>query len=233
VLIGFVEQVVWKITPLFAEWISNPRNVLFQTGVLDKESRVLELGCGISGIISLIIAPRIRKYFATDQDYVLKVLRENIQENEHLFTPSVRKASSKSRKLAETDVLRPSDIETRSLDWETDSQSNLYSELGLQVASDESLDLVIACDCIYNTHLISPLVNTCAEICLLAPSRKPTLCVIAQQLRSAEVFEEWLTVFHEKFEVWRVPDAVLIDGLKEGEGFVLHFGLLRGWRQET
>ncbi|KAF2433614.1 hypothetical protein EJ08DRAFT_647288 [Tothia fuscella] len=230
---GTTGAVVWKITPLFAEWICGSDNALFRTGILDSTSHVLELGCGISGIVSLALAPKIHRYIATDQDYVLKLLRENIKENEHVFASasSFSKVGKKSRREAH-DSNESSKIDTRSLDWETDAQSNLYNELNIQATSGEQIDLLIACDCIYNTHLIVPLVNTCAEICRSTPKSKPTLCIIAQQLRSAEVFEEWLSAFHYYFRVWRIPDELLSGGLKEGNGFVLHFGVLREDSQE-
>lgn len=201
--------------------------MLFKNGLLDSESHVLELGCGVSGIISLVLAPKIRQYFATDQDYVLKLLRENVTQNEHLFHPASHKASHKNARKAEV----ASKIDCRTLDWETDSQSNLYSELGL--TSEDSIDLLIACDCIYNSYLIPPLVNTCAEVCCLAPKSKPTLCVVAQQLRSSDIFEEWLSEFHKHFRVWRAPDYILTEGLKEGQGFVVHFGILRSSMEEA
>jgi predicted nicotinamide N-methyase len=220
--------VLWKITPLFATWIAALDNILFKSGALTSESHVLELGCGISGLISLALSPLIKKYIATDQDYVLKLLRENVAENQHVFASSSslsQKTSKRSKRGAVQSGEAMQKIETRSLDWEKDSQSNLYTEL--EIPKEESLDLLVACDCIYNTHLIDPLVNTCAEICRLAPSSKTTVVVIAQQLRSPDVFEAWLIAFHQKFRVWKVPDELLGDGLKEGEGFVLHFGVLR------
>jgi len=95
-----------------------------------------------------------------------------------------------------------------------------------------SFDAVIACDCIYNDVLIDPLVQTCIDVCKLRASdatrnEEFTVCIVAQQLRSAEVFEGWLKAFHKAFRVWRLPNEELIDGLKEDSGFVLHIGVLR------
>jgi len=96
------------------------------------------------------------------------------------------------------------------------------------VANLAPVDLVIACDCIYNEALIEPLNSTCAALCKLrAKEDGPTLCLIAQQLRSPDVFEAWLRSFHQKFWVWRVPDALLSEGLREGSGFVVHVGVVR------
>jgi hypothetical protein len=65
--------VVWKITPLFASWITLTSNLLFKHGILDSNASVLELGCGISGVIGLALSPQIGSYVLTDQDYVMKV----------------------------------------------------------------------------------------------------------------------------------------------------------------
>jgi hypothetical protein len=108
-------------------------------------------------------------------------------------------------------------IRTESLDWETDD-----------VSQSPAVDLVIACDCIYNESLIEPLNSTCAALCRLrAEGESPTLCLIAQQLRSPDVFEAWLKSFQEKFVVWQVPDGLLGEGLREGSGFVVHVGIVR------
>jgi hypothetical protein len=90
------------------------------------------------------------------------------------------------------------------------------------------VDIIIACDCVYNEALIEPLNATCAAICRLkVEGQDPTLCLIAQQLRSPEVFETWLKSFNKLFHVWQVPDAMLGEGLKEGSGFVVHVGIVR------
>ena len=40
---GTTGAVVWKVTPLFAEWITSECNALFRSSVLDKSSTVLEV----------------------------------------------------------------------------------------------------------------------------------------------------------------------------------------------
>jgi len=214
--------VVWKITPLFADWICGDANILVQCGVLPPTSHVLELGCGISGIISLVLAPKVLQYIATDQEYVLKHLRQNIADNLEQVQPT---AKSRRRK-AESTSHPLSNIIVRDLDWETDNLDNFYHDIGLQ-GEEESIDLIISCDCIYNEALVDPLVNACKDICRLAPASKPTGCVVAQQLRSPDVFEAWLIAFHKHFHVWQIPDEFLDDGLKENSGFIVHIGVLR------
>jgi hypothetical protein len=71
--ISLTSAVVWKITPLFASWITLTSNLLFKHGILNSNASVLELGCGISGVIGLALSPQIGSYVLTDQDYVMKV----------------------------------------------------------------------------------------------------------------------------------------------------------------
>jgi len=229
---GTTGAVVWKITPLFASWITSS-NLLFKHGVLDSSSTVLELGCGISGIIGLSLAPLIYSYVLTDQEYVLKLLHQNLAENQQDTSSSNkgRKSNAKPKRGSAPAIQQKegSNITATSLDWETDEVTP--SLAGSE--SKRSIDAVIACDCIYNDALIEPLVQTCIDVCKLRKSEdngegnEPTVCIVAQQLRSAEVFEGWLKAFHKAFRVWRVPDGELVDGLKSDSGFVIHIGILR------
>ncbi|KAF2180567.1 hypothetical protein K469DRAFT_274923 [Zopfia rhizophila CBS 207.26] len=234
---GTTGAVVWQVTPLFAEWIASPQNFLFQAGYLQPDSIALELGAGVSGVVALTLANRIKKYIATDQDYVIRLLKQNISENSIQFTTSSKKKFTSKHRVHHTKTEQPStsNIQTLELDWELDSVSSLPSILtqGEDVDSDpgqSGVDVVIACDCIYNDALIEPLDNTCAELCRLHPAshhQKPTLCIVAQQLRSSEVFESWLKSFHRSFHVWRIPDESLTEPLRENSGFVVHIGILR------
>ena len=225
---GTTGAVVWKITPLFAEWIALKENVLFQSTVLDRQSTVLELGCGISGIVAISSSPRVGKYVATDQEYVFKWLKPNIQNN----IPKT-KSSDKIKqhgKVTHSNAIS-NNILIMTLDWESSSVSDLPKMMGVNSADNvQSINAVVACDCIYNEALIEPMVRTCAEICQLpdaSSTGKATVCIIAQQLRSDVVFEAWLSAFHKIFKTWRVPDDLLIKGLREGSGFVIHMGILR------
>ena len=230
---GTTGAVVWKVTPLFAQWITSDSNVLFRSSVLDKSSIVLELGSGIAGIIAITLACRIGRYIATDQEYVFRLLRANIEDN----SP---KRKSPGSGVAERHGKAPANsasacardrIEVFALDWELSSVSSLPTIMDSDSADmSKVVDAIIACDCIYNEALITPFVRTCADICHLAyaeSARKPTWCIVAQQLRSNIIFETWLKAFHKLFRVWRMPDDLLIDGLKEGSGFVVHIGILR------
>jgi hypothetical protein len=210
--------VVWKVTPLFASWLSSPANFLSTNALLSPTSTVLELGAGVSGIVAFSLGPKVSRYTATDQDYVLKLLRQNILENLDTVLPQKRVAKKGGKKQIQSSS-GGDRITATELDWETSDTRDL-----------EPVDLVIACDCIYNEALIEPLNSTCAAICRLRKEdggEKPTLCLMAQQLRSPDVFEAWLKSFHQKFEVWQVPDKLLDEGLREGSGFVVHVGIVR------
>lgn len=61
---------MWKITPLFAEWIASPQHIFLRSGVLDSTSTVVELGCGVSGTVGLMLVSRVGRYIATE--YVLR-----------------------------------------------------------------------------------------------------------------------------------------------------------------
>lgn len=222
---GTTGAVVWKITPLFAEWITSDNNILFKTCILGRDSQVLELGCGISGIVAIALGPEIGRYIATDQDYVFKLLKSNIEGNtwKQKVTGKAKHREIKTKK---------SNISIITLDWEWSSVTRLPVLLGNDERNDhfQGFDAIVACDCIYNDALIEPFVRTCADASQLAeasPSERPTVCIIAQQLRSDLVFEAWLSAFHTRFRVWRVPDKLLVDGLRQGSGFVVHVGFLR------
>ena len=163
-------------------------------------------------------------YIATDQPYTLKLLKNNIMEN---MSQLSKESKSPNRIRPIRDVEGSfGNIRIRPLDWETDSVASLYSDVGLSTTKDQ-IHLVVACDCIYNESLVEPFVNTCAEICQLCPGESTTLCIVAQQLRSPDVFEAWLRVFHAIFRTWRLPDDMASPDIGENSGFVVHIGLLR------
>ena len=161
----------------------------------------------------------------------MKILSQNLLENRQDKPSSGKGRQSVSKPKRGATASLPakagSSIIAKPLDWETDEVTP--SLTGSE--SEHSFDAVIACDCIYNDALIGPFVQTCIDACKLRAGdlRKgyPTVCIVAQQLRSAEVFEAWLKAFCKAFRVWRLPDDELVDGLKSNSGFVIHIGVLR------
>ncbi|KAK4241935.1 ribosomal lysine N-methyltransferase 5 [Achaetomium macrosporum] len=252
---GTTGAVVWKITPLFAEWLASPDNPLFTHGVLSSSSLVLELGCGISGLVALLLAPRIARYVLTDQPYVAKLVEQNVSDNLNATSQAPAKtaavrphrkavANSSQDRNGSRDRdrdrggsgSRAARIRFTPLDWETDEVTPTLA------GSDEakSFDAVVACDCIYNEALIDPFVSTCVDLCRLRANEtatrtgtgtgigaEPCVCVVAQQLRDPLVFEAWTARFTRSFYTWRVPNELLVAGLRSNSGFVVHLGVLK------
>ncbi|PLB33102.1 uncharacterized protein BDW47DRAFT_130235, partial [Aspergillus candidus] len=187
---------LWKITPLIAEWLStSTKNPLWTNSILDHTSTVLELGCGISSLLALTLAPSIRHYVATDQEYVRRLLRENLDENAPSSSSSPSSSSprigSKGRQRRQKQLPQQqqrsptSNITFAALDWETDIPASLKQSLELSPRStgdeenedgdeeDQGFDVLLSCDCIYNEALIAPFVRTCADFCRLRPTYTP------------------------------------------------------------
>lgn len=192
----------------------------------------------------MTLGPLVARYIATDQAYVLKLLRQNIAENAATVFGYQQQSQQQGRKGKSSrnggnangsgNAGKKAgvgggigDLESRitalELDWETDTVAHL-----------PHVDLIVSCDCVYNEALVEPLNATCAAICksrgaaaATGGETRPTLCLIAQQLRSPDVFETWLKSFHEKFWAWQVPGDMLGRELGEGSGFVVHVGVVR------
>ena len=250
-----LQLVLWKITPLFAEWITNPANPLWTKAILSQTSTVVELGTGISALVALALAPSVRHYIATDQEYVRKLFRTNLDANASVSVSSSNGKAKGKSKGSKSSKSKPSstaksvdNISFTTLDWETDQAASLKECMDPDEAhgrdgeeeeeEDKGFDLLLSCDCIYNEALVAPFVRTCAEICRLRPAyvagseeprshRRPTVCIIAQQQRSPDVFETWLREAMREFRVWRLRDDVLGEGLKSGSGYLVHLLLLR------
>lgn len=238
---GTTGAVLWKITPLLAEWLTKKTNPLWHHCLLTPSSPVVELGCGISGLIALTLSPSITHYIATDQEYVHRLLRQNLASNAR--TTPTPKSSKSTRGKQIPKAQSRSNITFTALDWETDAPEALKdcieSEGNGARDEDRGFDVLISCDCIYNEALVGPFVRTCRDVCRLRPvycpgregeageGRRPTVCVIAQQQRSPEVFEVWLREALRVFRVWRVSDAVLGGKLAAGSGYLVHVLVLR------
>ncbi|KAM0420575.1 hypothetical protein ACHAPT_011621 [Fusarium lateritium] len=234
---GTTGAVIWKISPSFASWLASPSNPIWTSTA--TTTTVLELGCGISPLSALALAPRVARYVLTDQPYVQRLLQRNLDENlesalgsSGTSTPTGGGRSRKKRGAHFHGALPRPSIGFTTLDWETDEV--MPSLTGCHEV--RSFDAVVACDCVYNYTLVSPFVQTCVDACRLrsadaafadSDDPRPCICVIGQQLRNDEVFESWLETFHASFRVWRVPDDALPEDLRSSAGFVVHVGVLR------
>ncbi|RYP37242.1 hypothetical protein DL767_003061 [Monosporascus sp. MG133] len=221
------DEVVWKITPLVAEYLAGSGNILRSSGVLSSSSGVLELGCGISGLVGLAVAPTVERYVLTDQPYVARLVEKNINENLAVLSLKPSNSTSQKRKGRIPAGQPRASLRFAPLDWEKD-------EVTARLTGDDakrSFDVVLACDCVYNEALIQPLVQTCVDVCRLrasdADAGGPAVCVVAQQLRDPDVLEGWIKEFHKHFQTWRIPEEALSEALRLNPGFVIHIGVLR------
>ncbi|KAI0544187.1 hypothetical protein F4679DRAFT_565893 [Xylaria curta] len=223
--------VIWKITPLVASWLGSHDNILWKTGALSSSSSILELGCGISGLVGLVLSPLVSRYILTDQIYVARLVEKNLEENlvsqKQRASSSQKRNKGKSSSSSSSSTTNPVNLRFATLDWELDEVTS--SLTGSQDIT--SFSAVIACDCIYNETLIEPLVQTCADACGLRTNNHeeaaPALCIVAQQLRDPEIFEGWIKAFSRRFRVWRVPEEALSKELRANTGFVVHIGVLK------
>lgn len=203
--------------------MASPDNVLRKTGVLSSETNVLELGCGISGLVGLALASSVGSYTLTDQSYVARFVEKNLAENAAVVSGKV----GQKRKGKPAASQANSHVRFLPLDWELDQVTSSLAE-GTKA---QSFDLVVACDCIYNEALIQPLVQTCVDACRLrqndADADQPAVCLVAQQLRDPDIFEAWIAEFHKHFQTWRLPEEALSSALRSSPGFVVHLGVLR------
>lgn len=224
---------LWKISPVFADWLASPTNFLFAASssslppLLDGASAVLELGCGVSPLNAFALAPRVAAHTLTDQAYVQRFLQRTLDDNAPRLAPPSSSSRRHKKPLPGSKLASSSGTITfETLDWETDEPPH----------RGRTFDAVLACDCVYNYALIPPLVQTCADACRRRQQeeadttdgiRKPSLCIVAQQLRNDDVFRSWLEAFVKEFRVWRVADHQLPETLRPSAGFVIHIGILR------
>ncbi|KJR83462.1 uncharacterized protein SPSK_04454 [Sporothrix schenckii 1099-18] len=251
---GTTGAVLWKITPAVAAWLAGAQNPLFGEGVLGPSSSVLELGCGIAGVIGLALTGKGTKVQAPGPTAATKTKTKKKRPGHdtpspptptrtvgrYVLTDQPYVAKLLQRNLEENGAVHEGSSTAapllfESLDWETDEVTPAG---GRRLGGVASFDAVVACDCIYNEALVAPLVQTCVDVCRLRRGSEgsahgtgdtlpPTVVIVAQQLRDPDVLTAWLTAFVASFRVWRVPEALLTPGLLPTAGFAVHVGILR------
>lgn len=199
---GTTGAVLWKITPAMAEWLARPDNFLFAGnpegtkgggGLLGRESAVLELGCGIAGVIGLALTGKGTKAAASGHSAApKKKSSRGKRPGRDTLSPSPSLSSSSTSnswasfstantvgRYVLTDQPYVHKFLQRNLEENGahEGSSPLLFE-ALDWETDEvtpagrlggvsSFDAVLACDCIYNEALVAPLVQTCVDVCRL------------------------------------------------------------------
>ncbi|KAF8517899.1 putative methyltransferase-domain-containing protein [Hysterangium stoloniferum] len=144
---------------------------------------ILELGSG-TGLLSVVLAPYVAKYTATDLPGLVPLIRKNQTHNI---------SASLLSKVFATDI-----------DWfELHNTCIHRRNKFFKLDGDAVVDLILAVDCIYNPSLIAPLLSTIHHFAV-----SPTLVLVVLELRSSDVTREfiagWLSLAG-KWEVWSIP----------------------------
>lgn len=217
---GTTGAALWKISPLVAEWLADPGCSLWSQGVLHADAVIVELGCGIAGLLGCAMAKHVSKYILTDQRSVLKLLQANIDANAPRSQRS--KAKGRNSKTLRSPPKSDSNVYATDLNWETDDADALDDML----SPEDTIDLVVVCDCVFNDFLLEPLVSMCKKLCSRSTENKTGL-LIAQQLRSDQIFSSFMEKLTCDFRVWRLTDGSLPATLQTGSGFAVHIAIMR------
>lgn len=177
--------VCWDASIHIADWFLTSLECPIK---LSNELTVLELGSGVGGIVACAIQDKVGKYIATDQKHILKLLQENIHNN----------TTKQNYNIVE-------------FDWENvELGLHNLNELGV---TNESIDLVVACDTIYNEYLIPYFIS--ALKCTMSHHSVALVCL---QMRDSITFEEFVnTVVEDKeLHVYNIPTSLLNNELSKG-----------------
>lgn len=217
--------------------MASETNPLWKTGILSSTSHCLEMGCGVSPLLSILVGLKVSRFVATDQRYALRQFKRNLQESLCDQQGARQQTMSKDHGRGKpSKASSSSKIEVVELDWEESCIEQLPRILQ-QGNSDDGLswdgpDVVVACDCVINEALTAPFVQACASLCSLRRSRgarrlEAAVCIVAQQLRSPDVLNLWLARMTQQFHVYRVRDDQLPTALGPHSGHVVHLATLK------
>lgn len=199
---GFV---CWQLARYLVDWLLDegcPFSGFFRT----PDTKVLELGAGVSALLAAVLGPKCKKYVATDQKPLLKLMRLNFEEN-----VVSRRWTSRTLEWLQTGKASDTSIDIVELDWEKHDLHEIFDIL------DGFPDLVIATDTIYNEYLVPFFVETLAA--LMGPASKALVTV---QLRDESIttrFVEQLAA--HSLCVYTIDDQYLSKALLVG--FVVYY----------
>lgn len=235
---------VWKTTQGLLDWILTfSEGPLYNAFSHRNELIVYELGSGIAGMLAATLGPRCRRYVATDQKHLLKLLKanfaSNVQSTKFISTTLSTSESEKAKSAKQSRKIRPQVVKRRSshtdvghltpeagvkdhmckidfleYDWE-------HLERGLQEVQNlyptkeemEYPDIIFGIDTIYNEYLIPHFIAGAKQ--LMMPNK--TVLVVAMQLRDESILEMFLEkALEQNLAVFLVPDAMLSGDLKKG-----------------
>ncbi|WVQ97517.1 hypothetical protein IAU59_004631 [Kwoniella sp. CBS 9459] len=183
-----------------------------------SSASILELGAG-TGLLAVLLSQICGSYTASDRLENLKLVKRNLELNEipigegsaKIRLPDTRhvsegsnsassgsgsvdgtsKATTTATKRGKSLASAKKAVHLEEIDWVAVSQQR--KTYPLQEETDpQKYDIVLAVDCIYNEHLVQPLVDTLARYC---PKGGKSVVWVVVELRSADV----LTLFLERW----------------------------------
>lgn len=192
--------VLWKVSMPFIRWLLESKLYEF------AGNSVMELGSGVTGLLSCVLSRKCAHYIASDQLPLLKLLKQNIESNLHDMGSSTLAIPTRGAKKLKGKV------DVVEFDWE-DTIQGVYN---LEQVHTGDLDYILACDVVYNDYLVQHLVNALKSLCTPA-----TVVLMGLQLRAPENIEQFVTeLLAQGFQVWRHAEACMSDEL---QGFVVYY----------
>ena len=131
-----------------------------------------------TGLLSILFSPLVRRYTVTDIPELIPLIKKNISAN----VPSAP----------------PSNIVAQDLDWIV--LQSTPPTLRPKAFPFETIDLLLAVDCVYHPSLVNPLVDTMRY---LATPGKTTVVVVVE-LRADDVIREFLEAWLQSDPRWQI-----------------------------
>ncbi|CAK7896689.1 ribosomal lysine N-methyltransferase 5 [[Candida] anglica] len=195
--------VCWQTASYMTDWILGDKKCPFK---FNSDMTVVELGSGVGGICVSLLGPKVKQYIATDQQSLLKLLKSNFESNVHgSYRYSEQTINKKSGPI--------STIEFMEFDWEDPEQGLL----NFHAFTNDPVDLIIACDTIYNEYLIPHFINAFTSL-----MSEHTGVLIGVQLRDEaliELFDE--QVLERGLHLFCVNEEILTSELNQG--FIIYY----------
>lgn len=258
--------VLWSSTPFFINWLlynegalpfregsdvtvlgsfselDDAKNTISIPSLYSKEKKVgiLELGTGISPLLSVILANHVDEYVCTDQRGILNKLKSNIREN--LSEINKRECISKTLNISneyeeeenksstiadinENKIIHRKNkssvcIEVEELDWEKFSSKVPHPYLE-RLSNENDTVYIIAMDVIYNEYLIEPFLQTLSQLRKhFINASTEVRCIIGIHLRSQDITTQFLehAITQQKLQLYHVVDSTI-----EGSRFAFYY----------
>ncbi|SCW04173.1 LAFE_0H07690g1_1 [Lachancea fermentati] len=211
--------VAWSTTPFFLRWLlySQSGSCFTQGANLKMEDGsylqippmfstrkehdfyyILELGSGVAGILSTVLANYVEKFVCTDQKALLSGLKRNITDNiDEIYLRNVESTTLGSCTTRKTTSKVLFDIV--SLDWET-FKPDAGKVDSLLLPSRSGTIYILAMDVVYNDFLIDPFLKTLHGLMSLYSRLGNTVrSIIGIQLRDQDILQEFLDQAVDKY----------------------------------